>query len=155
MHYREQRCIPEERRDYRSPAQIDRDRILYSTAFARLAEVTQVVTADQGHVFHNRLTHSLKVGQLARRMAEKILREQAKEADELGGLDPDVAEAAGLAHDLGHPPFGHIAEETLDELLRTQGVQDGFEGNAQSFRILTKIAVSDASRAHRRSRSQV
>ncbi|MCZ2148513.1 MAG: dNTP triphosphohydrolase [Bryobacterales bacterium] len=144
MHYREQRYISEERKDYRSPAQIDRDRILYSTAFARLAEVTQVVTADQGHVFHNRLTHSLKVGQLARRMAEKILREQAKEAEEHGGLDPDVAEAAGLAHDLGHPPFGHIAEETLDELLRTQGVQDGFEGNAQSFRILTKIAVSDA-----------
>ena len=124
---------------------MDRDRILYSTAFAHLAEVTQVVAAERGHVFHNRLTHSIKVGQLARRMAEKLLREQPDEAATLGGLDPDVAEAAGLAHDLGHPPFGHIAEETLHHLVQTQGrLKDGFEGNAQSFRVVAKLAVSDA-----------
>ncbi|MGO9254829.1 MAG: dGTP triphosphohydrolase [Bryobacteraceae bacterium] len=142
---RQERFIAEDRRDGRSPSQVDRDRILYSTAFARLAEVTQVVAAERGHVFHNRLTHSIKVGQLARRLAEKLLREQPDEAAALGGLDPDVAEAAGLAHDLGHPPFGHIAEETLHHLVQTQGrLKDGFEGNAQSFRIVAKLAVSDA-----------
>lgn len=131
--------------DGRSAAQIDRDRILYSAAFARLAEVTQVVAADRGYVFHNRLTHSIKVGQLARRIAEKLLRDQRDEVDALGGVDADVAEAAGLAHDLGHPPFGHVAEETLHQLVRTKGrLKDGFEGNAQSFRIVTKLAVSDA-----------
>ena len=142
---RNERLIPEERSDPRSPAQLDRDRILYSTSFARLAEVTQVVAAERGHVFHNRLTHSIKVGQLARRLAEKLLREQPEEATALGGLDPDVAEAAGLAHDLGHPPFGHIAEDTLHKLVQEKGhLKDGFEGNAQSFRIVAKLAVSDA-----------
>ena len=115
----------------------------YASAFARLAEVTQVVSADKGYVFHNRLTHSLKVAQLARRLAEKLNREQSEVAHELGGLSPDVAEAAALAHDLGHPPFGHLAEEALDELCRENGLPDGFEGNAQSFRIVTKIAVGD------------
>ena len=104
-----------------------------------------MVAAERGHVFHNRLTHSIKVGQLARRLAEKLLREQPEEAAALGGLDPDVAEAAGLAHDLGHPPFGHIAEETLHRLVQKKGkLMDGFEGNAQSFRIVAKLAVSDA-----------
>jgi dGTPase len=141
----DERFVVEDHADSRSPAQVDRDRILYSTAFARLAEVTQVVAAERGHVFHNRLTHSIKVGQLARRLAEKLLREQPEEAAALGGLDPDVAEAAGLAHDLGHPPFGHIAEETLHRLVQKKGkLMDGFEGNAQSFRIVAKLAVSDA-----------
>jgi dGTPase len=142
-----ERFKPEASHDGRSPAQLDRDRILYSTAFARLAEVTQVVAAERGHVFHNRLTHSLKVGQLARRMAEKLLSEQPAEAAQLGGLDPDVAEAAGLAHDIGHPPFGHIAEETLNHLIQDKNkgnLKDGFEGNAQSFRIVTKLAIGDA-----------
>jgi dGTPase len=103
------------------------------------------VAAERGHVYHNRLTHSLKVGQLARRLAEKLAREQPDIASVLGGLDPDVAEAAGLAHDLGHPPFGHVAEEMLDRLVRRKGrLADGFEGNAQSFRIVTRLAVSDA-----------
>jgi dGTPase len=142
---RDERFVAEQRRDYRTPAQIDRDRILYSTSLARLAEVTQVVAAERGHVFHNRLTHSIKVAQLARRLAEKLLQEQPREAELLGGLDPDVAEAAGLAHDLGHPPFGHTAENTLNHLVKVRGkLRDGFEGNAQSFRIVTRLSVSDA-----------
>jgi dGTPase len=132
--------------DYRTATQVDRDRILYASQFARLAEVTQVVSADRGYVFHNRLTHSLKVAQLARRLAEKLLKDQPEEAEALGGLDPDAAEAAGLAHDLGHPPFGHLAEEALNCLCMKHGADDGYEGNAQSFRIVTKLATSDGSR---------
>jgi dGTPase len=103
-----------------------------------------VVSPDNGYVFHNRLTHSLKVAQIARRLAERCLREQPEESQALGGIDPDAAEAAGLAHDLGHPPFGHIAEHELDGLVRGAGLSDGFEGNAQSFRIATRLATSDA-----------
>jgi dGTPase len=111
--------------------------MLYCSAFRRLAEVTQVVAAETGHVFHNRLTHSLQVAQVGRRLAERL---QSKFPDEIKsstGLDPDVVEAACLAHDLGHPPFGHTAEEELDRLTKPIG---GFEGNAQSFRIVTKLA---------------
>ena len=138
------RFYSERRPDYRTPAQVDRDRVQYSSAFARLAEVTQVVSADRGYVFHNRLTHSLKVAQLARRISEKLRGTQKEEAAALQAPDPDVAEAAALAHDLGHPPFGHIAEKELDRLARKEGLQDGFEGNAQSFRIVSKLAVGDA-----------
>jgi dGTPase len=73
-----------------------------------------------------------------------LLRNQQKLADRLGGLDPDVAEASALAHDLGHPPFGHIAEDELDRLLVRDGVKDGFNGNAQSFRIVTRLALHRA-----------
>lgn len=127
--------------DNRQSFQIDRDRILYSSAFRRLAQITQVLTAQEGHVFHNRLTHSLKVAQVARRLAERLVAEQPKVAEAIGGVDPDVVEAAALAHDLGHPPFGHIAEEELDACARQAGLTDGFEGNAQSFRILTRLAI--------------
>jgi dGTPase len=127
--------------DHRKSFQVDRDRILYSSAFRRLAQVTQVVTAQEGHVFHNRLTHSLKVAQVARRLAEKLVSEQPDIAHKIGGIDPDVVEAAALAHDLGHPPFGHTAEEELDACATKQGLSDGFEGNAQSFRILTRLAI--------------
>jgi dGTPase len=108
-----------------------------------LAEVTQVVVADSGYVFHNRLTHSLQVAQVGRRLAEKLLKRlpPARDNLEFEGLDPDVVEAACLAHDLGHPPFGHIAEEELDRLAEKHG---GFEGNAQSFRILTRLAFRSA-----------
>jgi len=127
--------------DRRKSFQIDRDRVLYSSAFRRLAQVTQVVTAQEGHVFHNRLTHSLKVGQVARRLAERLIESQPAIAHQIGGVDPDVVEAAALAHDLGHPPFGHTAEEELDKCALQHGLEDGFEGNAQSFRILTKLAI--------------
>lgn len=140
MSSRNDRFYPEQRIDYRTPGQVDRDRILYSSAFARLAEVTRVVSADRGYVFHNRLTHSLKVAQLARRISERLHHVQSREAQALG-LDPDVAEAAALAHDLGHPPFGHIAEEELHRLAQKEGLPDGFEGNAQSFRIVARLGV--------------
>jgi dGTPase len=124
--------------DARTPGQKDRDRVLYTSSFRRLAQVTQVVAADTGHVFHNRLTHSLQVAQVGRRLAERISKAHRDEIDQSTGLDPDVVEAACLAHDLGHPPFGHIAEEELNELAGAE--IDGFEGNAQSFRIITKLS---------------
>ena len=82
----------------------------------------------------------MKVAQIGRRLGQALLKLQPTEAA-IHGLDPEVVEAACLAHDLGHPPFGHIGEKTLDQLVRKGGDQDGFEGNAQSFRILTKLAV--------------
>lgn len=130
--------------DQRSEGQRDRDRILYSSALRRLVGVTQVVSPSEGHVFHNRLTHSLEVAQIARRIGEKfenIDGEQAELVKQYGGVDSEVCEAAALAHDLGHPPFGHIAEDELDKLARKRGLVDGFEGNAQSFRIITKLSA--------------
>ena len=135
--------------DQRSPFARDRDRILYTTSFRRLAGVTQVVAAGEPYVFHNRLTHTLEVAQIARRIAERLLDDEPEQAEALGGIHPEVAEGAALAHDLGHPPFGHIAEELLDDLMsdkKTRNVRDGFEGNAQSFRIVTKLAVRNEQR---------
>ena len=124
----------------RTEMQLDRDRILYSSAFKRLAHVTQVTASETGLTFHSRLTHSLKVAQFARRLAERLKARAytgaaARVAD---ALDVDAAEAAALAHDIGHPPFGHLAEQELDQLAARFG---GFEGNAQSFRILTRLAL--------------
>ncbi|GAA3532726.1 dNTP triphosphohydrolase [Amycolatopsis ultiminotia] len=127
-----------------SPFRIDRDRIIASPYFARLGGVTQVVSAGDSGLLHNRLTHSLKVAQVARAIAERITgtSESAELAAKLGGCDPDACEAAALAHDLGHPPFGHLGEQTLDRLARHRfGLADGFEGNAQTFRILTTTDV--------------
>jgi dGTPase len=123
--------------EFRTPAQRDRDRILYSSALRRLAEITQVVSPDSGYVFHNRLTHTLQVAQVGRRLAERLNYLHEKEVQESSGLDPDVVEAACLAHDLGHPPFGHLAEHELNHKVDDAG---GFEGNAQSFRIITRLA---------------
>lgn len=125
--------------DQRSDFERDRDRILYSSAFHRLAGITQIVRAGEANVFHTRQQHTIKVAQVGRRLAQKLVKEQERAAA-LRGLDPEVVEAACLAHDLGHPPFGHIGEHTLDELVIRHD-DDGFEGNAQSFRILTKLAI--------------
>jgi dGTPase len=123
----------------RSAFERDRDRILYSEPFRRLAGVTQVVHAAEGHAFHNRLTHSLKVAQFGRRITQRFLAHQPALAS---FLNADVVETACLAHDLGHPPFGHVGEEELNRSLTSDyGVADGYEGNAQSFRIVTKLAV--------------
>lgn len=135
--------VKEPSEDPRSQSQRDRDRILYTLAFRRLAGVTQVVSATEGHIFHNRLTHTLEVAQIARRLAE-YHRENCLKIDASRAPDPDVAEASALAHDLGHPPFGHVAEHELDRLVKLAGNPDGFEGNAQSFRIVTKLAAHNA-----------
>lgn len=126
---------------WRSAGQRDSDRILYSSAFARLGTVTQVVPHVASLMAHNRLTHSLKVAQVGQRTAQYLLHKNPVEGDP---IDPDVLYAAGLAHDLGHPPFGHVAELALDQQLRAPDyrfrLDDGFEGNAQSFRIVTRLA---------------
>ncbi len=96
------------------------------------------MSANEGRFFHNRLTHSLKVAQFGRRSAQ-ILSAQPGAANL---VSPDVVEAACLAHDLGHPPFGHVAEYELDRRVRELAqVPDGFEGNAQSFRVVTRLAL--------------
>jgi dGTPase len=128
--------------EYRNAFERDRDRLLYSSAFRRLAGVTQVAAVSEKRLLHNRLTHSLKVGQIGRRIAQRLLHPEFGKPQifkEIVQLSPDVVEAAGLAHDLGHPPFGHIAEGALEK--NTNDVCGGFEGNAQSFRIVTKLAV--------------
>lgn len=125
--------------DQRQSFERDRDRLLYSSAFHRLAGITQIVRAGEAGVFHTRQQHTIKVAQVGRRLAQKLLQEQQKAALHRG-LDPEVVEAACLAHDLGHPPFGHVGESELDKLVRPFD-DDGFEGNAQSFRIVTKLAI--------------
>lgn len=123
--------------DKRKPFPIDRDRLLYSSAFRRLSGVTQVISAIEGEITHNRLIHSLKVAQVSRRLTEQLLSNYPDEVNAIGGIDPDVAETAALAHDIGHPPFGHVAEEVLNECVK----DDGYEGNAQTFRIINKLCL--------------
>lgn len=120
--------------DQRGQFERDHDRILYSSYFQRLAGVTQVVRAGEGDIFHTRQQHTHKVAQIARRIAQNLSSKSSEP------LDPEVVASAALAHDLGHPPFGHVGEHVLDELVRENG-GEGYEGNAQTFRIITKLAV--------------
>lgn len=131
-----------ERNDVRTPFERDRDRILYSSSFRRLAGVAQIAAVREHHLLHNRLTHSLKVAQVGRRIAQRLLLDDfdAGLGEDCKASFPDIVEAAGLAHDIGHPPFGHIAEEVLAQKMSPYG---GFEGNAQSFRVVTKLAVHE------------
>jgi dGTPase len=128
------------KKDQRSEFERDRDRILYSSAFRRLSGITQIVRAGEADVFHTRQQHTIKVAQVGRRLAQACVHTQPDIAKRVG-VDPEVVEGACLAHDLGHPPFGHVGEHLLDALVRKHGDDNGFEGNAQSFRILTKLAV--------------
>ncbi|WP_080989660.1 MULTISPECIES: deoxyguanosinetriphosphate triphosphohydrolase family protein [Mycolicibacterium] len=131
----------EDDNDARNEGQRDRDRIIYSPSWRRLGGVTQVVTPfTELPLLHNRLTHSEKVAQVARSIADRLIGNDGQwdEMKRLGGFEVDTCEAAGLAHDLGHPPFGHIGEEVLDKVAQDLlGLPDGFEGNAQTLRILT------------------
>ena len=121
--------------DYRSPFQIDRDRILFSYAFRRLQSKTQVFQSGEYDFYRTRLTHTIEVARVARSLCENLNRSHAL-FNEHFFIDPDLVEAVGLAHDLGHPPFGHIGERKLNELMSRTG---GFEGNAQTLRIIANL----------------
>jgi len=118
------RKVAEPESGTRTPFARDRDRIIHASAFRRLKEKTQVFVAHEGDHFRTRLTHSLEVAQIARSLATAL------------GLDPDLAETIALAHDLGHPPFGHAGEDELQIQMERFG---GFDHNVQTFRVVTKL----------------
>lgn len=140
---------------FRRPSRRDRDRVRFSRQFRRLKGVTQVARAGESYLYHDRLTHSMKVAQIAKSLVKIFYRRHEVDPEvaigyskPTGGklaasLDPHVVEAAANAHDIGHPPFGHTGEDELDSIL-TEETEDrdrtrGFEGNAQSFRVVTQL----------------
>src|SRR5436189_6268400 len=112
---------PDPEHEYRTAFQRDRDRIIHSTAFRRLEYKTQVFVNHEGDYYRTRLTHTIEAAQVTRTLARAL------------GLNEDLAEAVALAHDLGHTPFGHAGERTLDRLMKPHG---GFDHNSQSLRIV-------------------
>ena len=118
------RVYQEEEHPYRTAYQRDRDRIVHTTAFRRLEYKTQVFVYSEGDHYRNRLTHSIEVAQVGRTMARAL------------GGNEDLTEAICLAHDLGHPPFGHVGEATLNDLMKNFG---GYDHQRQTYRILTEL----------------
>jgi len=118
------RLHPEDESALRTPFQRDRDRVIHAVAFRRLKHKTQVFVSHEGDHYRTRLTHSLEVAQIARTIARALK------------LDEDLAECLALAHDLGHPPFGHTGEDVLQECMAPY---EGFDHNAQTLRLLTKL----------------
>lgn len=148
---------------YRSESRRDRDRIRYSRLFRRLSGVTQVAHSEESYLFHNRLTHSMKVANLAASLARMFYKRKGVELKYAAGmqlnnypqegtleatLDPYTVEAASHAHDLGHPPFGHAGEDELNDIVEEKSEEEvdethGFEGNAQSFRMISSLGYYD------------
>lgn len=126
--------IPSDEEPYRSPWRRDYARLIHSAAFRRLQGKTQLFPGRDSDFFRNRLTHSLEVAQVAKSIAIRI--NNTHDYFKSHGIDTDLVETAALAHDLGHPPFGHNGEEALNECMKGSG---GFEGNAQTLRILSKL----------------
>lgn len=118
------RVYAEDEHAYRTVYQRDRDRIIHTTAFRRLEYKTQVFVYSEGDHYRNRLTHSVEVAQIGRTLARAL------------GCNEDLTEAICLAHDLGHPPFGHTGEETLNDLMRSHG---GYDHQKQTYRIITDL----------------
>ena len=118
------RLISEPASETRTEFQRDRDRVIHAVSFRRLKHKTQVFIAHEGDHYRTRLTHTLEVAQIARTIARSLK------------LDEDLAECLALAHDLGHPPFGHAGEDVLKECMEAF---DGFDHNAQTLRLLTKL----------------
>ena len=127
--------------DYRNPFQIDRDRIIHAQAFRKLQSKTQVFLSGEYDFYRTRLTHSMEVAQVGRSICH-YLRTVGEPLREDFAIDGDLVEAVCLAHDLGHPPFGHSGEKTLQELMLRWG---GFEGNAQTLHLLTETMYQDGS----------
>src|SRR6187399_522527 len=123
LSYPARREVPEEDSPVRTPFQRDRDRIVHSKAFRRLKHKTQVFVAPEGDHYRTRLTHTLEACGIARTVARALR------------LNEDLTEAIGLGHDLGHPPFGHAGEETLDAALRSAR-GGGFRHNEHSLRVV-------------------
>ncbi len=125
--------------DYRTPFEIDRDRIIHTSAFRRLQSKTQVFLSGEYDFYRTRLTHSIEVAQIGRSLCARLRAASPALGDDCF-IDPDLVEAACLAHDIGHPPFGHTGERTLHRLMKPWG---GFEGNAQTLRLLTRTIFNE------------
>ncbi len=130
--------------DYRTPFQIDRDRIIHAHAFRKLQSKTQVFLSGEYDFYRTRLTHSMEVAQIGRSICHYLRSQESLLADDFH-IDDDLVEAVCLAHDLGHPPFGHSGERTLQELMQRYG---GFEGNAQTLHLLTETMLQTGERVH-------
>lgn len=126
---------PPSKGDYRSAFQIERDRVIFSYPFRRLQSKTQVFQSGEYDFYRTRLTHSIEVAKVGRSICEYLLFSSDLLSNQFH-IDADLTEAICLAHDLGHPPFGHIGERKLNDLMAAHG---GFEGNGQTLRILTEL----------------
>src|SRR5882757_1713682 len=127
--------------DYRSAFQVDRDRIIHAHAFRKLQSKTQVFLSGEYDFYRTRLTHSMEVAQIGRSICHYLKTKGGPLADDFY-IDDDLVEASSLAHDMGHPPFGHSGERTLQELMKRRG---GFEGNAQTLHLLCETIYQNES----------
>lgn len=134
---------------FRSEFRRDFARLVHSPAFRRLQDKTQLIPGVQSDFYRNRLTHSMEVAQVAKSIAQKLNSDLEK--NNRPKIDLDLVEFAGLAHDLGHPPFGHTGEAVLNEKMSMYG---GFEGNAQTLRILARLEKKEDHYAGRQNNVQ-